>query len=91
MNATQTKTADVKGRIALGPQVANKLVSVTKVTDSEYVIKLVRAIPEDEAWLYANPKALASVRRGLAQARKGQLVKGPNLAADKKLADQLED
>ena len=89
MAATVTKTADTKGRITIGPQIANRLISVTKVTDSEYVLKLVRAIPEDEAWLYENPKALASVRNGLRQARAGQLSKGPNLGADKKLADQL--
>jgi hypothetical protein len=90
MNATQTKTTDVKGRVALGSHVANRLVSVTKVTDSEYVIKLVRAIPEDEAWLYDNPKALEAVRTGLKQARKGQVKKGPNLATDKRLLDQIE-
>jgi hypothetical protein len=89
MGATLTKTADAKGRITIGPQIANRLISVTKVTEAEYVLKLVRAIPEDEAWLYENPKALASVRNGLRQARAGQLSKGPNLAADKKLADQL--
>ena len=90
MAAVLTKTADSKGRITLGPQVANRLISVTKVTDSEYVVKLVRAIPEDESWLYENPKALASVRNGLRQARAGHFGKGPNLAADKKLADQLQ-
>ena len=90
MNTTQTKTADTKGRITLGPQMANRLVSVTKKSDSEYVVKLVRAIPEDEAWLYENPKALASVRQGLKQARDRKLQKGPNPTADKSLADQLE-
>jgi len=90
MPPTMTKTADSKGRIGLGPKVANRLVSVTQVSDAEYVVKLVRAIPEDEAWLYENPKALASVRNGLKQAREGQLKKGPNLAADKKLISQLE-
>jgi hypothetical protein len=90
MGISLTKTADTKGRISLGPQVANRLVSVTRISDSEYVIKLVRAIPEDEAWLYENPAALASVRNGLGQARSHRLKKGPNLSADKKLADQLE-
>jgi hypothetical protein len=90
MPATTTKTADSKGRIGLGPKVANRLVSVTQVSDAEYVVKLVRAIPEDETWLYENPKALASVRNGLKQAREGRLKKGPNLAADKKLFSQLE-
>lgn len=90
MSMTLTKTADTKGRVTLGPQVANRLVSVTKMSESEYVVKLVRAIPEDEAWLYENPKALASVRNGLRQARDRRLKKGPNLSADKKLTEQLE-
>jgi hypothetical protein len=53
------------------------------------VTKTPDAIPEDEAWLYENPKALPSVRTGLRQARARQFSKGPNLATDKKLADQL--
>jgi len=38
-----------------------------------------------------NPKVLESVRKGLKQARVGKLKKGPNLAADKKLTDQLQE
>jgi hypothetical protein len=91
MGATLTKTADAKGRVGLGPKVANRLVSVTQVSEAEYVVKLVRAVPEDEAWLYENPKALAAVRAGLGQAREGRLAPGPNLAADEKLARKLKD
>jgi hypothetical protein len=90
MAATMTKTADAKGRVGLGAKVANRLVSVTQVSEAEYIVKLVRAIPEDEAWLYENPKALHAVRSGLRQAREGRLNHGPNLEADKKLARQLE-
>lgn len=90
MDATTTKTADAKGRVGLGPKVANRLVSVTQVSEAEYVVKLVRAIPEDEAWLYENPKALAAVRAGLRQAREGKLARGPDLAGDAKLAGRLE-
>lgn len=90
MAATLTKTADAKGRVSLGPDVAHRLVNVIKVNDAEYVIKLVRAVPEDEAWLYENPKALASVRNGLRQAREGRVAGGPNLVADRKLVRELE-
>ena len=90
MNTTLTKSADSKGRVMLGPEAANRLVSVTRVTESEYVVKLVRAIPDDEAWIYENPKAINSLRKGLAQARGRKFAKGPNLAADKKLTDHLE-
>ena len=42
--------------------------------------------------MYENPTALASVRRGLDQARKGNVAKNaPNLKAAAKLARQLED
>lgn len=41
------------------------------------VLRLARVIPEREAWLYENPNALASVRRGLEQARKGMVAKTP--------------
>jgi len=49
-------------------------------------------IPKFEVWLYKNPKALASVRRGLVQARKGKVTKNPtDLKAAERLARQLED
>ena len=47
-----------------------------------------KAIPKREAWLYKNPKALASVLRGLEQARKGEFVEPPKLAPDE---DDAED
>ena len=89
--AATTKTTDSKGRVGLGANVANRLVSVTQVSEAEYVVKLVRAIPEDEAWLYENPRALAAVRNGLRQARDGRLGRGPNLAGDEKLIRKLKD
>jgi len=49
------------------------------------------AILEREAWLYETPKALATVRKGLAQARAGQVTAGPDVDADTDLAAQLED
>ena len=49
-------------------------------------------IPKFEVWLYKNPKALASVRRGLVRARKGKVAKNPpDLKEAVKLAKQLED
>src|ERR1035438_7444665 len=32
-----------------------------------------KAVPASEAWLHGNPKALASVRRGMEQSAKGQV------------------
>ncbi|MEO6022269.1 MAG: hypothetical protein ABIP64_03980 [Burkholderiales bacterium] len=86
------KNTDSKGRVTLGGHFANQAVIVEHRSDDEVVIRLARVIPEGEAWLYENPKALASVRRGLDQARKGNVTKQPpDLKAAAKLAAQLED
>lgn len=34
-----------------------------------------RTVPASELWLFENPKALASIKRGLAQAARGDLSK----------------
>ncbi len=90
--APRHKSADAKGRVALGGHFANRAVIVEHRSETEVVVRLARVIPEGEAWLYENPKALASVRRGLDQARKGKVAKkSPDLKAAAKLAAQLED
>jgi len=96
MAATKTKrmtrTADSKGRVTLDARFADRTVLVTPVNDAEVLVTLAQVIPEQEAWLYKNKKALASVRRGLAQAKARQFSKRPpNLAADAKLADSIPD
>ena len=86
------KSTDSQGRVTLGGHFANRAVIVEHRSDDEVIIRLARVIPESEAWLYVSPKALASVRRGLDQARKGNLMKNPpDLKAATKLAKQLED
>ena len=86
------KNTDSKGRVTLGGHFANRAVIVEHRSDDEVIVRLARVIPEREVWLYENPKALASVRRGLDQARKGNVTKKPpNLKAAAKLAGQLKD
>ncbi len=86
------KNTDSKGRVTLGGHFANRAVIVEHRSDDEVVVRLARVIPECEVWLYENPKALASVRRGLDQARKGGVTKkAPDLKAAAKLVKQLED
>jgi hypothetical protein len=86
-----TRNTDSKGRLTLGDAFRNRTVIVEQRGD-ELVVRLARVIPETEAWLYANPDALASVRRGLAQAKGKALAKrGPDLAAARRLADRLKD
>ena len=88
---TLMKTADSKGRVVLGGQFGNRAVLVERLSETEVLVKMARVIPEREAWLYENPAALASVRKGLAQARARQVNKGPDLDADKALIAQIED
>ena len=87
-----TKTADSKGRISLGSRFANQTVIVEDVDPTEVRVTLAQVIPQREVWLFKNPKAKASVFRGLAQAKAGKKVKSPpDLAADARLAEQLDD
>ncbi len=86
-----TKTADSKGRVTLGNRFANRTVIIEEVDETEVRVTMARVIPEREAWLYENAEALASVRRGVNQARQGKTTKGPNLKAAAKLANQIPD
>jgi hypothetical protein len=47
--------------------------------------------PPSEAWLHKSKEALASVKRGLEQARKGEFVDPPDLDEDEKLAAEIPD
>jgi hypothetical protein len=87
-----TKTADGKGRITLGSRFANQTVIVEDVDATEVRITLAQVIPQRELWLHKNPKAKASVLRGLEQARTGKKAQSPpDLAADARFAEQLDD
>lgn len=86
-----TKQTDSKGRLTLGNKFANKTVIISELSDTEIKITLGRVIPEKEAWLYANPKALAALRKGLRQARDGDIAKPVDLNAARKLADAIPE
>jgi hypothetical protein len=90
MEAERSKQVDLKGRLTLGARFAGRTVIIREESESVVTIELARVIPEREAWLYENPRALASVRRGLAQARAGEL-EPIDLAAARAVAEQCED
>ena len=69
------KKLDSKGRLSLGAEFANSTVIIEEVLPGEFVIKAADVIPKMESWLYKNTKALAQVRRGLAEAKEGKLVR----------------
>ncbi len=87
-----TKTADSKGRVTLGSRFANQTVIVEEVDPTEVRVTLAQVVPQREIWLHKNPKAKASVLRGLAQAKAGKRAKSsPDLARDARLVEQLDD
>lgn len=87
-----TKVVDSKGRIALGTHLVGRTVIVDDSDPDKIIITPAVVIPEREAWLYQNRKALNSVRRGLAEAKERQIVKvAPRLDKDANLAAGLAD
>jgi predicted transcriptional regulator len=68
------KTADSKGRIALGPKFANKTFIIEEVDATEFRVIAAAVIPEREMWLHKSEAAMAMVQRGLQQAAAGEVV-----------------
>ena len=87
-----TKTADSKGRVALGPQFAGQTLIVEQIDDTEVRVTIAAVVPKREMWLKRNAKARASVLQGLAQADEGKFAKKqPNLDRDAALAKRIVD
>ncbi|HEV3137962.1 MAG TPA: hypothetical protein VGZ26_08655 [Pirellulales bacterium] len=85
-----TKEVDAKGRIAIGKKFAGKTVIVEEIDDTEIRIIAAKVIPQREFWLHKNKKAMASVQRGLAQAKAGKISK-VNPHEDDPWLEQLND
>jgi hypothetical protein len=73
----KTKALDSKGRLVLGKRFAGRTVIIDDSDPARIVVTLAVVIPEREAWLYRNPQALRSVRKGLTEAKNGQFVPDP--------------
>ena len=76
------RTVDSRGRLSLGAGFASKVVIIKELPGNALEIVPAEVVPAREAWLYKNPEALASVLRGLEQARAAQRAKAPDLEAD---------
>ena len=65
---------DVKGRVTLS-KLADGISSfnVSRDEDGRLLLEPMVEIPAKEKWLFDNPGALASVRRGLVDAKAGRL------------------
>lgn len=86
-----TKTTDSKGRVCLGSQFANQTVIIEEVDPTEVRVTLAQVIPQREVWLHNNSGAKASVLRGLSQAKAAKTAAPPDLEADSRLTEQLDD
>ncbi len=80
---------DSKGRICLG-RLAEGVSSFHLTVDEERRIVLVpySEIPSREKWLFENPEALASVKRGLHDSKAGHLSSRGTFA---QFADESDD
>lgn len=67
------RKSDARGRIALGRECRDETYAIVREANGDIILSPVVAMHEREAWLYANPEALASLRRGLEQAAAGDL------------------
>ncbi len=87
-----TKTADSKGRVALGKAFAHSPVMIERVSPTEVRIIKARVIPENEGWLWDNQEALEMVKQGLRQAKKQEFAENPpDLNFGGSLASELDD
>ena len=65
---------DSKGRIALGSEARGvSSFSVHRDALGRFLLEPYVEIPASERWLYENPEALESVRRGIADAAAGRV------------------
>jgi hypothetical protein len=86
-----TKTIDNKGRLLLGKEYAGRLVIVDDAEPDRLIIQTATPIPDRELWLYRNQEALASVQRGLEQAKERKLGPGPDMKAAAALAAEIDE
>ena len=66
MHTIQT---DSKGRLTLGSAFASCYFIIEQPTEGEFTLKKAVVVPEQELWLYKNKKALASVQKGIKEAK----------------------
>jgi hypothetical protein len=66
---------DSKKRLSLGPAVTGGAAyNIYRNALGQVILDPVKAVPASEMWLYENPQALASVKRGLREAAEGKSV-----------------
>ena len=69
----ELKRPDSAGRITIGKENKDKLYAVQPQANGDILLSPVVIRHEREAWLFDNPQALESVKRGLEQSARGEL------------------
>lgn len=73
--------SDERGRVTIGPEVIGDTQYRALVNQmGQIVLDPVITVPAREFWLLQNPEALASVVRGVEQAKRGELGTFPSFA-----------
>ncbi len=85
------KVADAKGRVLLGPDVANQAVQVEESGVGEWTVRIVEPVPAREAWLFKNPEALRRLHEGLRQARNREFAPNPIEDRDYSWLDDVDE
>lgn len=73
----EARKIDSKGRVMLGSEYAGAVVLLEQAANGDIIIHPAAVVPLNEAWLHNNPKAAASVARGLKQATEGKFADDP--------------
>jgi hypothetical protein len=66
-------TIDKRGRLTLGVEAKSKQYRVMKNQFGQILLDPVVNIPEHELWLWKNPEAMASLKKGMQEAAAGEL------------------
>jgi hypothetical protein len=85
------KIADAKGRVMLGPDIANQPVQVEESGVGKWTVRLVEPVPVKEAWLFKNPEALKRVQKGYQQAQNREFAPDPRKGQDSSWLDDVDE
>lgn len=83
------RRSDNQGRVCLGRKNAGREYVIYRASKHEMHVIWLDTIPKRDQWVYRNPKVLASLMKGLEQARARKFSKNPpDLDADLDLAER---
>lgn len=85
---TEIQKPDAKKRLSLGPAIGSdgSAYNIYRNRLGQIILDPVKAVPAYETWLFDNKKALASVKRGLADSAAGRTKNLGSFAAHAKEA-----